>query len=125
MTPGEQLMHEHPRLFANGSADVGFPRGWLPLLKKTCIQLEELLNDQDIDHFKDFRVQQIKEKYGELRFYYSFCPEPTYEGINLVELVDSVIDQAETLSRTICQDCGGRGYLRKTGWMRTTCGCRD
>ena len=59
-----------------------------------------------------FRIDQIKEKYGGLRFYYS--------GGDIY--IDGLTSLAESLSYKICEDCGSTkdiGYTK--GWIATMC----
>lgn len=61
----------------------------------------------------DFTIEQIKEKYGELRFYAaSDIPE-----------VNTLINEYEELSATVCEDCGRAGSPHsKNGYLLTLCG---
>ena len=54
---------------------------------------------------------QIKEKFGELRFYY-------YGGDDYCSGVESM---AESMSAVTCEVCGSSGKLRGGGWVRTLC----
>jgi hypothetical protein len=54
---------------------------------------------------------QIKEKFGELRFYY-------YGGDDYCSGVESM---AESMSAVTCEVCGSSGKLRNGGWIRTLC----
>lgn len=83
---------------------IGCGRGWYPILAR----LEERLNQLD----PDYRVHQIKEKFGTLRFY--------WEGD--IPDGDAIVDEAEAESARTCELCGGPGRLRsKGGWLKTLC----
>lgn len=57
-------------------------------------------------------IVQIKEKFGDLRFY-------TY---NSTDRVDILIGFAESMSRRTCEECGKPGTLDDTGgWIKTHC----
>ena len=58
-------------------------------------------------------VQQVKEKFGGLRFYY-------YGGD---EYIDGMVRTAETLSELTCEVCGAPGKIGGIGWV--SCRCRD
>ena len=59
-------------------------------------------------------IHQIKEKFGGLRFYVG----PASDSLL------NAIEDAESLSFTICEDCGEPGKTRGGGWIRTLCdGC--
>lgn len=118
-----KLEEAYPRLFQNGHGiGVGFGPGWIGLLMETFHRLNQLLDDEQV---KRFEINQIKEKFGDLRFYYTFFTDREHDDEGLVNAVDAIITEAENRSSEICEDCGGPGVLdRKNGWYRTTCGCR-
>lgn len=57
------------------------------------------------------RVEQIKEKFGGLRFYY-------YGGDNTI---DGMVTMAEIWAGRSCETCGNKGKRREGGWIRTLC----
>jgi hypothetical protein len=85
---------------------VSIGAGWVPLVDELIANL--VLKDFDVNN-----IAQIKEKFGELRFY---IHNPTIEHLDL-------IDEAEERSATICEDCGSAGRLdaNSRGWMATLC----
>ena len=52
-------------------------------------------------------LEQVKEKYGGLRFY------ATPDVVGIAEV--------EERSLSVCEDCGAPGILREGGWIRTMC----
>lgn len=56
-------------------------------------------------------IQQIKEKFGGLRFYVN---KSTYEQ-------DLAISFAEAMSNRCCEVCGAPGQHRTGGWIKTLC----
>ena len=56
-------------------------------------------------------TQQVKEKYGGLRFYYSGGDE----------IIDAYVRFAEYLSERTCEVCGAPGKQRDGGWIVTRC----
>ena len=79
------------------------PKGWHSLVKNLIDELFTLGWDGDLE--------QVKEKFGGLRFYI-----PRYS-----DAIDKAIIKAENLSITTCQVCGEPGHERNTGWVRTLC----
>lgn len=57
------------------------------------------------------RVQQIKEKFGGLRFY--------YDGGD--DHISGMVSMAESWASVSCETCGNRGKQRNGGWIRTLC----
>jgi hypothetical protein len=64
----------------------------------------------------EYVIAQVKEKFGELRFYFA----TDKEGL-VAEIMRDVAHQGEARSRHICETCGKYGELRALGWMRTLC----
>jgi len=94
-------------------AHLGTGIGWYNLIYTltNCIdrRLEHLNKDGGN---RKVVIAQIKEKFGGLRYY--------ADG-DVDEQMDGMIDFAESLSYTICEECGAPGKLRGGGWMRTLC----
>lgn len=79
------------------------PPGWSKLVTKL---IEDLFQAG-----WDGRVAQVKEKFGGLRFYIGAGNDQIWR----------LIGQAESVSYTICEQCGEPGELHETGWWRTLC----
>lgn len=62
----------------------------------------------------DFRVAQVKEKFGTLRFY---CFSNEAEGL----MAGRVVSATEWLSGAVCETCGAPGSVRPGGWVKTAC----
>lgn len=94
-------------------AYMGVGPGWYNLIYTltNCIdrRLEHLNKDGGN---RKVRIAQIKEKFGGLRYYADGDLDATMDGM---------IDLAESLSYTICEECGEPGKLRSGGWIRTLC----
>lgn len=85
--------------------------GWYEIIERLLDSLEkETEKDPTLKEY--FRVVQIKEKYGGLRFYTS-CES---------EKISDLIDDAEQESYVTCEECGKRAKLRNIdGWYTTLC----
>lgn len=93
--------------------------GWYELLYDLCTEITETYKKHDKP--VDITVEQIKEKYGELCFYYSF----EYSSPDLADVhreVDEIAAKWEKKSAEICEECGKPGALRsELPWIRTLC----
>jgi hypothetical protein len=79
--------------------------GWFKLIWELCEGLEKIID-------KSFIVEQVKEKFGTLRFYVSYVNDD----------INSLIEKAELQSSITCEICGNPGELKiKRGWYRTVC----
>lgn len=56
-------------------------------------------------------IEQIKEKFGGLRFYY-------YGGDDQIQ---GMVTMAEIWAGRTCEKCGNKGTRRDGGWIRTLC----
>jgi len=56
-------------------------------------------------------ADQVKEKFGTLRFYY-------HGGDDRIE---GMVRMAESMSSVTCEECGAPGVLRGGGWLQTLC----
>ena len=86
-------------------------QGWMPLV----IELDQKLAAIN----PDYVIEQIKEKFGGLRYYVA--------NIDYDEEVVRLITEAEEKSYTICEDCGSTEDVKTEGpgWVRTQCAkCR-
>lgn len=93
----------------SGLRFLEFDSGWLPLL--------EDLHENLVVIDPDYKILQIKEKFGGLR-YYAQCTKPCSEQFF------ALIHDAESQSYKICETCGaktGRLARSERGWVKTVC----
>ncbi|MDB5555349.1 MAG: hypothetical protein JWL86_5333 [Rhizobium sp.] len=113
------LIARHPRLFlpieGSPAAAPGYPdcgEGWAGLLERCCVRIEAALSDRDT-----FLAEQIKSKYGTLRFYWGGAVSRTSAA-----MVEEAIALAEARSASTCEICGEEGRLHADGfWLATAC----
>lgn len=77
-------------------------------------RIDELLKEGSTKvapHVNRVVVDQVKEKFGGLRFY--------YHGGD--EAVSGMVRMAESWAASTCETCGETGTLRPGGWIRTLC----
>jgi hypothetical protein len=56
-------------------------------------------------------LDQVKEKFGTLRFYYTGGDD----------IIDGMVRMAESMSAVTCETCGNPGRTRGRGWIYTAC----
>jgi hypothetical protein len=56
-------------------------------------------------------LDQVKEKFGTLRFYYSGGDD----------VIDGMVRMAESMTEVTCEECGNIGERRGGGWIHTFC----
>jgi hypothetical protein len=96
---------DDPDHIMTGANHVG--EGWHQLIR----DLEEQLNELD----PEYSLQQVKEKFGGLRYY------ATSTGPYDITF-HSLISDAESASFRICEECGEPGTPNSDGgWYKTLC----
>jgi hypothetical protein len=56
-------------------------------------------------------LDQVKEKFGTLRFYYTGGDD----------IIDGMVRMAESMSGVTCEECGAPGEQTSGGWIKTVC----
>ena len=133
---------EEKNLYRRFGFDCG--DGWFDLLRDCCRKITERYAEAGVPI--DFVPEQIKEKFGTLRFYYGYedtpCGvaafdflgsgtsirfEPSNESIDeqkeqLRRDISGIVREAEARSAHVCEKCGAEGVIRKDlSWIQTLC----
>jgi hypothetical protein len=93
--------------------------GWYKLLDE-CMKKMQYFCDLCSKDGREVQVvaDQIKEKYGDLRFYVSVYGADKIED----DIIDDIIYEAERKSRNTCEITGENGVLcKRGGWFKTLC----
>ena len=81
---------------------------WLDNRKK-AIPTEKLWKIEE--EMPQVVAEQVKEKFGTLRFYTNLSDD----------YISGAISMAESMSANICEECGKPGRSNNTGWLRVRC----
>ena len=123
----EYLCKTYPKMMVNRNKDMketcmcwGFEcgDGWFPLIETLMGNIQSHIDwrNEEKENVRQVTLDQVKEKFGTLRFYYSGGDES----------IVGIVSLAESLSGRICEDCGNTGSTRGDGWVRTECeSCRN
>lgn len=93
--------------------------GWYKLLYDMCKEMAEVI--ETAGKPVHIVVDQIKEKYGTLGFYYHL------EGVDpgrkdLYQRISDIVQKYEDMSQEVCEICGCKGTLRTNlAWIQTLC----
>jgi hypothetical protein len=93
--------------------------GWYNLLDK-CMEKMQYFCDLCSKDGKEVQVvaDQIKEKFGGLRFYVSVYGADEIEN----QIIDDIISEAERKATNTCEVTGESGSLcKRGGWLKTLC----
>lgn len=84
--------------------------GWHNLLDTLCHDIQSYINSE---HVQQVTFIQVKEKFGELRIYYTLIDKH----------IDDLIKEVAKKSKVTCEYCGAPGVHQKTssGWVKTLC----
>ena len=129
----DQLYEKYPKIFPNpGSRDsamywgLACGDGWYNVLNTLCSTIQNHLDWRNCEgqyaHVLEHRsklqtpvpqlvADQIKEKFGTLRFYCHGGDEYCRGAISVIE----------SLTHKMCEDCGNVGEHRQHGWVATRC----
>lgn len=116
------LCERYPKLFVNRNGAMtetamswGFScgDGWFDLVDTLCRNIQSHIdnNSRSGHEIPQVTVDQVKEKFGTLRFY---CTGGD-------ELIRGMIWFAESMSSRLCETCGNPGERQPGGWVRTLC----
>lgn len=115
--------------------------GWYDLIHDLCHEITDRYEKEGIS--VDIVVEQIKEKFAGLRFYYSYAGSPPsfhaldFLGGSSIRLypetdndkhkslrrdIADIVRKYEALSKTVCENCGAKGETRMDlPWKKTLC----
>jgi hypothetical protein len=112
-TFSKRMEEKFPKLFANKYGGFACGKGWWPLLEELCHTIQSHIDwkEKQGNPIPQVAIEQIKEKFGTLRFY--------YQGGD--DYISGAVSLAENLTDQLCEDCGGLGKRRSGGWVRTLC----
>lgn len=108
----DSFQEKYPNLFKEYPR-CGFyvGKGWLPLLHTLCTVIESTITNLPEEIRGEIYCDQVKEKFAGLRFSMN----------QTTPFINGAIALAESISFSICEDCGAAGHRRTGGWHRTLC----
>jgi len=133
----KKLQNKYPQILKNLGGDpsetcmswmhggISVGDGWIPLLEELFAFCQF---HHDNNGYPQLVADQIKEKFGTLRFYYHFddCTSETSKwakkfGGRTAEYLEGACAFAESMSSKVCESCGKPGRLTGKHWKVTTC----
>lgn len=92
------------------------PSGWDGILSKMLDSWEASCKKFNAPE-EIIYIEQIKEKFGELRVYFALL----HESDDLYKELNEALDKAEAASRETCQVCGKPGEVIDGPWITVLC----
>lgn len=112
----KRLTEKYPKMFSQPYGGIAVGPGWWPIIENLCATIQGHIDWWNKNHDKhpvveQVVVAQIKEKFGELRFYYDGGDDRVY----------GMVRMAENWAAHTCEDCGNKATKKTTGWIKTVC----
>lgn len=109
----KRMVAKYPAMFSKKYGGFACGKGWWPLLETLCGVIQSHIDNKQKSgqEVPQVVIEQIKEKFGTLRFY--------YQGGD--DFVHGAVWLAESMTGRLCETCGGLGSRRSGGWVRTLC----
>ena len=112
----KRMEERFPKMFAGQYGGFAVNEGWWPIIETLCANIQSHTDWWNKNHEKhpvveQVVVEQIKEKFGGLRFY--------YEGGD--DQISGMVRMAEAWASHSCEECGAPGKLGGKGWIKTLC----
>jgi len=112
----KEMETKFPKMFSEPYGGFACGEGWWPILRSLCGQIQHHIDWHNKNHEKhpvvpQVTVNQIKEKFGGLRFYYSGGDDA----------IGGMVRMAESWAGHTCEDCGNRATKETSGWIKTVC----
>lgn len=116
------LCERYPKIFAERHSPMtetamcwGFEHGegWFNIIDQLCGNIQNHIDWQAKQgrEIPQVVAEQVKEKFGTLRFY--------YRGGD--DIIDGMVRMAESMSGVTCEECGAPGETGGQGWISTRC----
>ena len=105
----DMLETKYPKMFAKKYGGLAIGAGWWNMINELCNTIQKHIDNNP--NCPQVVIEQIKEKFGGLRFY--------YQGGD--EFIHGAVWFAETMSTTLCEECGAPGHRTNGGYIQTLC----
>lgn len=118
----DELYLKYPRIFEQMkdgyyAISSSLPSGWIKTVDFLCESIQNYTdninnNNKHLPQVPQTVVDQVKEKFAGLRFYF-------HGGDDAIE---GMVEMAETICSHTCMDCGNEGkFIDSGGWYYTLC----
>jgi hypothetical protein len=118
----EYLCKVYPKMMVNRNLPMtetcmcwGFEcgDGWFQILNQLMGNIQSHIDwkNRNGEVVPQVTLDQVKEKFGTLRFYYTGGDD----------VIDGMVRMAESMSGVTCETCGKPGTSTSGGWIKTAC----
>jgi hypothetical protein len=112
----KQMEERFPKMFSQPYGGFCVGEGWWPIIETLCANIQSHTDwwnkhRETRPVVEQVEVNQIKEKFGGLRFYYTGGDDQ----------ISGMVRMAEAWASHSCETCGAPGTSRSGGWIKTLC----
>jgi hypothetical protein len=118
----EYLCKTYPKMMVNRDKNMqetcmcwGFEcgNGWFPILNQLMGNIQHHIDwkNRTEEVVPQVTLDQVKEKFGTLRFYYTGGDD----------YISGLVSMAESMSGITCETCGKPGTSTSGSWVKTAC----
>ena len=112
----KRMEERFPKMFVRPYGGIAVGPGWWPIIESLCANIQSRIdwwnqNREARPVIEQVVIEQIKEKFGGLRFYYQGGDDE----------ISGMVRMAEAWADHSCEECGAPGKRRNGGWIRTLC----
>ena len=112
----KRMEEKYPKMFAGQYGGFAIGEGWWPIIESLCANIQSHTdwwnkNRETRPVVEQVVVEQIKEKFGGLRFYYKGGDDQ----------ISGMVRMAEAWADKSCETCGAPGTAGGKGWIKTLC----
>jgi hypothetical protein len=128
----KQMETRFPKMFAESYGGFACGEGWWPIIESLCANIQHHIDwkekqrdwairfnstaaPEDMrpvpDAIPQVTLDQVKEKFGTLRFYYTGGDD----------YISGMVTMAESWAGRACETCGAPGTSGGRGWISTLC----
>ena len=112
----KRMEEKYPKMFSQPYGGFAVGEGWWPIIESLCANIQSHTdwwnkNREARPVVEQVVVEQIKEKFGGLRFYYTGGDDQ----------ISGMVRMAEAWADRSCEECGAPGTTGGKGWIKTLC----
>lgn len=109
----DELKVKFPKMYGDVYCGMWCDEGWHTIIYELSKAIQSYIDWKNRDEVvvAQVTVAQIKEKFGELRFY--------YDGGD--EYVEGLVAMAERMASRTCEICGNPATKKTSGWIKNVC----
>jgi len=112
----KRMEEKYTKMFSQPYGGFAVGEGWWPIIESLCANIQSHTdwwnkNRETRPVVEQVVVEQIKEKFGGLRFY--------YQGGD--DQISGMVRMAEAWANASCETCGCPATKQTTGWIKNVC----